>query len=413
MQPSLMRRTSPVVLFVALTGCTSGPASYVALTPRPSGEAYSCAFRLANELQYTVTSADKEGGFVTAEKQRRSTLLTLTGRDEHDRLTVSVYDDSTSGRRKLRVTAATIHTDHDTHGTSITEKAPSDDVLRDANAIVTQCGEGPVMEQSRADVPTTRATAAKEPRAELEPASYSPIVELRQYTTRPGKRDILIDMFDMSFVGPQEAAGIKVLGQFRNLDDPDKFVWLRGFPDMASRAASLKTFYTGPEWRSRRDSANATIIDNDIVLLLHPVHPGSGFGITGDDRPRAGAVGSGKGLIVATIYHIDPTAEKEREFVRFFEQTVAPLVRAAGAPVMATFLPERSENTFPGLPVREGEHVFVWFSRFADATAYERFKAALSQTPLWRDSVATELNSKVREPTTLRLSPTARSLLHD
>jgi hypothetical protein len=219
-------------------------------------------------------------------------------------------------------------------------------------------------------------------------------------------------MFDASFVAPQETAGITVIGQFRNLDDPDKFVWLRGFPDMVSRAASLKTFYTGPEWRSRRDSANATIIDNDNVLLLRPVHPGSGFTIDRDGRPPAGTVGSGQGLVVATIYHLDPTDEKEREFVRFFEQTVTPLLEAAGAHVVASFIPERSANTFPGLPVREGEHVFVWFSRFASAKELERFQQALANSPRWRDSVATELSSKVREPQTLRLSPTARSLLH-
>ena len=243
--------------------------------------------------------------------------------------------------------------------------------------------------------------------------TYSPIVELRQYTTHPGKRDVLIDMFDTDFVGPQEDTGINVIGQFRNLDDPNKFVWLRGFPDMTSRAASLTAFYTGPIWRARRSAANATIIDNDNVLLLRPVRATSGFVIDRDDRPPAGTVGVGTGLVLATIYHIDPTAQKERDFVHFFEQTVAPILESAGAPVIGTFIPERSNNTFPGLPVREGEHVFVWFSRFASAEAYERFQTALAATPPWRDSVAVELSSKVREPQTLRLSPTARSLLHD
>jgi hypothetical protein len=262
-------------------------------------------------------------------------------------------------------------------------------------------------------MPAARASVTAGAAPAFGDAFFSPVVELRQYTTRPGKRDILINMFDADFVAPQEAAGIKVIGQFRNIDDPNKFVWIRGFPDMASRATSLKTFYTGPAWRTRRDSANATIIDNDNVLLLRPVHPESAFAIDRDDRPRPGVVGAGKGLIIATIYHIDPTDEKEREFVRFFEQTVTPLVEAAGAHVMATFIPERSANTFPGLPVREGEHVFVWFSRFPNADAHQRFERALAKTPLWRDSVAAELSSKVREPQTLRLSPTARSLLHD
>jgi hypothetical protein len=264
-----------------------------------------------------------------------------------------------------------------------------------------------------APIPTVCAQATGERAALSHATAYSPIVELRQYTTQPGKRDVLIDMFDADFVAPQEAVGIKVIGQFRNLDDPNKFVWIRGFPDMTSRKAGLAAFYTGPIWRSRRDSANATIIDNDNVLLLRPVHATSGFALDRGERPPAGTVGAGKGLLVATIYHIDPTPEKERDFVQFFEQAVAPLLEAAGAPIIGTFVPERSSNTFPGLPVREGEHVFVWFSRFSNEAAHQRFLAALAATPRWRDSVAVHLSSKVREPQTLRLSPTARSLLHD
>ena len=75
------------------------------------------------------------------------------------------------------------------------------------------------------------------------------------------------------------------------------------------------------------------------------------------------------------------------------------------------FIPERTANNFPGLPVREREPVFVWFSRFGSVEAYEHFQAVLNSMPSWRDSLAAELSSRVREPSTLRLSPTARSLL--
>src|SRR5438105_9828515 len=88
-----------------------------------------------------------------------------------------------------------------------------------------------------------------------------PVVELRQYTLHPGKRDILIDLFDREFIEPQEALGITVVGQFRDVDDPDRFVWLRGFRDMVSRAKALQEFYSGPVWKTHRESANATMID--------------------------------------------------------------------------------------------------------------------------------------------------------
>jgi hypothetical protein len=39
-----------------------------------------------------------------------------------------------------------------------------------------------------------------------------PMVELRQYTLHPGKRDVLIDQYDREFVESQEALGMKIIG---------------------------------------------------------------------------------------------------------------------------------------------------------------------------------------------------------
>ena len=33
-----------------------------------------------------------------------------------------------------------------------------------------------------------------------------------------------------------------LVGQFRDLDNPDRFVWLRGFADMTTRAQALERF---------------------------------------------------------------------------------------------------------------------------------------------------------------------------
>jgi hypothetical protein len=74
---------------------------------------------------------------------------------------------------------------------------------------------------------------------------------------------------------------------------------------------------------------------------------------------------------------------------------------------------ERSANTFTALPVREGEHVFVWFSRFRDQAAYSQHAAGLAQSPRWRGEVSEALACRLKgPPEVLKLSPTARSLLH-
>ena len=148
------------------------------------------------------------------------------------------------------------------------------------------------------------------------PQTCCPIVELRQYTLHPGKRDVLIDLFDREFVESQEALGMKIIGQFRDLDNPNRFVWLRGFSDMPSRAQALKDFYGGPVWKAHREAANATMIDSDNVLLLHPATPTSAFAFGNKKRPRAGANEARSELIVATIYYLE--APVDAGFVEFF-----------------------------------------------------------------------------------------------
>jgi hypothetical protein len=237
-----------------------------------------------------------------------------------------------------------------------------------------------------------------------------PVVELRQYTLHPVKRDTLIDLFDREFVESQEALGIKIIGQFRDLDRPDRFVWLRGFRDMTSRAKALSDFYSGPVWKAHREAANATMIDSDNVLLLRPAVPTSGFSLENMKRPPVGSDDVPMSLVVATIYYFEsPVAP---DFINFFEQTLKPVVANLGATVSAYFVTENSENTFPALPVRAGENVFVWFSTFRDSAAYEDYVAALLQSERWRDEVSVGLARYVkRAPEVLKLSPTARSQL--
>jgi quinol monooxygenase YgiN len=232
------------------------------------------------------------------------------------------------------------------------------------------------------------------------------VVELRRYTLHPGRRDTLIDLFDRHFVEEQEATGMRIVAQFRDLDRPDVFTWVRGFPDMASRAASLGAFYGGPVWAAHRDAANATMIDSDNVLLLRPVSPGSGFVLGG--RAPAGATAIPPGLVVATVYTLAPPHADG--FAGFFERTVAPRLAASGARPVAVFETEPSPNTFPRLPVREGERAFVWFARFADAAEYERHARTLARDRRWTAGVLPALGRRLASPAeVLRLAPTARS----
>jgi hypothetical protein len=235
------------------------------------------------------------------------------------------------------------------------------------------------------------------------------VIELRQYALQPGRRDDLVELFEREFVEPQEAVGMHVIGQFRDLDAPDRFIWLRGFPDMDSRAQSLQGFYTGPTWLRHREAANATMVDSDDVLLLRPAREGSCFTTPARERAAPGDARASDGLVEAGICLLDEPAGDG--FLERFEERLAPRLRNAGAELIGVYVTDPSENTFPRLPVRD-ERVLVWFARFADVDAHHRYEVALLGDDAWRSAIAQALLHGLRQPPQrLRLAPTPRSEL--
>ena len=224
----------------------------------------------------------------------------------------------------------------------------------------------------------------------MPPILHHRIVELRQYTLHPGQRDTLIALFEREFVEAQEAVGIAVLGQFRDLDDPDRFVWLRGFASMAQRAPALAAFYDGPVWRAHREAANATMVDSDNVLLLRPACDTPLPTGAGRRDPNAAASAS----VVAVVSALPAAADAAS--VGALDAALAPAIAQARGRSAACLVTEAAANNFPRLPVREGESVIVWLVGFDTPDAGARFAADAARL--------------LGAPTqVLRLAPTAHS----
>jgi peptidase M1-like protein len=239
--------------------------------------------------------------------------------------------------------------------------------------------------------------------------SADTVFELRQYVLHPGQRDVLVAVFDDNFVEGQEAVGMRIIGQNRDLDDPDRFVWLRSFSDMQSRQDALTTFYSGPVWKTHGRLAAGTMVDSDNVLLLRPLRPNTAFAPSSIKLPPAGTRGPGKGVLVASIVYVERNTP--REFGGFFEQQLQPRWEQAGGAVIAQLVSEHSANTYPALPVRDKENVFVWFSLFPDQAAVDKQQQALAQSMEWREAIGALTAWTHHKIETLRLEPTARSRL--
>ena len=170
----------------------------------------------------------------------------------------------------------------------------------------------------------------------IAPRNATGVVELRQYTLQPGRRDELIELFEREFVESQEAVGMELLGTFRDARRDDRFVWLRAFPDMDARKQSLTDFYEGSVWQTHRNAANATMLDSDNVLLLRP----TSVTLSRSNNLRL------RPPLLAIIY------------LNGIEPDIDAIERAGGR-IVASFESETSLNTFPRLPVREDVRAVV------------------------------------------------------
>jgi len=225
-----------------------------------------------------------------------------------------------------------------------------------------------------------------------------PVVEYRRYRTVPGRREALVELFERAFLESQEAAGAWVIGQFRDIDRPDTFNWLRGFTSMEARREASTAFYCGPVWQAHREAANATMEDSDDVYLLQPW--GHALTAPGTRAAPEAAGGRGRGLLAAVTC---PLSGDEAGFAALFDRAAAE----ARIETLARFVGLHEENTFPRLPVRTGEPVFVWLASVGDRDGWSRLNEALKAAAAWREASA--LLSAA--PEVRLLEPTARSRL--
>jgi len=94
------------------------------------------------------------------------------------------------------------------------------------------------------------------------------IVEMRTYKLKPGKRDEFLAIFRSKSMPAHEEIGMKILGPWLSIEDPDTFFFMRGFPDLASREPMKAKFYEGELWKSELEQLLMPMIEQyDVVLV--------------------------------------------------------------------------------------------------------------------------------------------------
>lgn len=99
------------------------------------------------------------------------------------------------------------------------------------------------------------------------------IIEMRTYKTKPGLRSQFLEIFRRKSVPAHLEIGMKILGPFLSVEDPDTFFFMRGFPDLRSREPMKARFYEGELWKRELENVLLPMLEKyEVVLVEDPGH---------------------------------------------------------------------------------------------------------------------------------------------
>lgn len=143
----MLRKLLPCFVLTA-TACVppSGPVAYVAPLAATGEGAFVCAYRTINEMGFTVTSADRDAGFIAAEKYITS------GVTYHDALSVAIFQPAGASEQTLRVTAMHGQRQRQREDRGVSSGAPSAHGRAAARIVAETCAPGstPVLQNTAA-----------------------------------------------------------------------------------------------------------------------------------------------------------------------------------------------------------------------------------------------------------------------
>jgi hypothetical protein len=97
------------------------------------------------------------------------------------------------------------------------------------------------------------------------------IIEMRTYKTKPGKRSEFLEVFRTKSIPAHSEIGMKILGPFLSVEDPDVIFFMRGFPDLPSREPMKAKFYEGHLWKSELERVLMPMLERyEAVVVEDP-----------------------------------------------------------------------------------------------------------------------------------------------
>jgi hypothetical protein len=87
------------------------------------------------------------------------------------------------------------------------------------------------------------------------------IVEMRTYRLKPNMRAQFLEIFLSRSIPEHTRLGMAIRGPYLSIDDPNTFLFMRVFPDIASRESMKTAFYEGALWGQELENVLMAMIE--------------------------------------------------------------------------------------------------------------------------------------------------------
>lgn len=98
------------------------------------------------------------------------------------------------------------------------------------------------------------------------------LFELRQYRTRPGKRDAWVEFMETEIIPFQISKGMVIAASFVGEEEDDLYVWIRRFDSEEDRERLYEAVYESDHWKNNIGPRVPGYIDREksIITRLEP-----------------------------------------------------------------------------------------------------------------------------------------------
>ena len=91
--------------------------------------------------------------------------------------------------------------------------------------------------------------------------------ELREYRTKPGKRDSWVKFMEEEIIPFQSSKGMIIVGSYVGQEEDDLYIWMRRFESEEERKRLYEAVYEADTWKNDIAPKIGELMDRDRMVI--------------------------------------------------------------------------------------------------------------------------------------------------